>query len=136
MKNYYEVADLLRLPVGDRTYTIPGLSIDGGKTVTALLAGELKDDPMSDDEFFTLMLGTAYAEMLEDGVPKGAIVLAAQASMLDFRSNRAAAELLWDEGGRPKAPEPSPASTPSPSTGKATSTRRRAGTSGTSSQKK
>lgn len=135
MRNYFEVADLLQLPIGDKVYTIPGLSIAAGVKLTALIDGTLKETP-NDDEFLHMMLGTAYDEMLADEVPERAINLAWKTVMAEFKSNRETAEAFWESGGNPKAPDPSPVSTPSPNTGKAPTTRKRAATSGTNSPRK
>jgi hypothetical protein len=84
------------------------------------------------------LLGDLYDEMVADGVPYEALVLAGQTATHDFLYGREAAEAYWNSGGDPKAvAEALPAANVfNRSTGAESTTPTPASTSGTKPQKK
>jgi hypothetical protein len=101
-KDYNEVRQPLELPINGKTYTIPPVMLDDGIRLTDGL------DPKSatvltDDEFYRIVLGPAWDEMKADYVTPSAIYLAGLTALADWKTSRAAAEVLWAAGGDPKA---------------------------------
>lgn len=135
-EDYNKLADPLKLPINGKMYTIPEVgAADGIKFTTSV--GEEDTAALSDEEFFTMFLGPAYAEMVADNVPGPAIIRAAMTALADFQRGRATAEVMWATGGDPKAVEqyltPNRASRRSTSTGGAKKTPSRASTKVTTS---
>lgn len=102
---------------------IPDFQIDGVESV---------------DDMNKELLGPLYDEMVADGVPFEALVLAGQTATHDFLYGREAAEAYWNSGGDPKAvAETLPAANVfSQSTDAENTTKPPASTSGTKPQAK
>lgn len=85
------------------------------------------------DDMNKALLGPLYDQMVADGVPFEALVMAGQVATHDFLYGRAAAEAYWNSGGDPKAvAETLPAANVfSQSTGAENTTPTQASTSGT-----
>lgn len=144
----------LALPIRGKTYVIPEVTADVGLKLAVLrdesfkaAAGEdvdetkLRDlDDDSEQDLYNQCLGTAYQEMVDDGVPYGALKLAGITAYIDFAMGREAAETVWATGGRdPKAETPKssgqpPTETPTRSAAGST-TKQPASRTGTSSRK-
>lgn len=133
----YEEDEPLAFPIRGKVYTLGPVGIDAGLRLSAILAGTEKA-PKDQQVVFRLAMGDVWDEMRADGVPVEAGLRAGLSAMADFQSGRLAAEAIWEAGVDPKALEAWIAgqqdSTPSPSMAKATSTRKRATTSGTTSR--
>jgi hypothetical protein len=134
---YEKFADRLVLPIGGKEYTIPEVGAADGIKFNVNVATE-DAEPISNEEFFHMFLGTAYDEMVADNVPGNAILRAAMTALADWQSNRATAEVMWATGADPKAvtdylkaKAPNRASRRSTGTASATATRSRASTSST-----
>lgn len=138
-KNFNDLVEPLVLPIGDREYTIPPVTIGNGVRYRLFLEGK---EEISDDEAFRLFLGPALDQMTADDVPETARLRAFFTAQADFLRGRKVAEMIWETGGDPKAvdrwlgttPEtstpPQPV-TPSPEPDAATTTKRPASTSTT-----
>ena len=142
LKAYEELADPLIIPINGKEYTIPPLGAHDGILFTLASdpanANEL--DTLTDDQVNRMFLGDVYDEMIADNVPGEALTRALLAAMADHKSGRLAATMLWETGGDPKAVTDyvktlvQRAKRKKP-TDKATSTKRQASTSGTTSRK-
>jgi len=102
----------LKLPIGDKLYTVPppsgrtGLRVqaimqaaavaaDGGEVDTVLLADAAERDMYAD------VLGAAHAEMVTDDVDWPMIKHSAVTAMVWIVQDKAAAERYWNSGGDP-----------------------------------
>ena len=145
LKAYEEFAqEPLAFPISGKVYVVPPLGFTDGVRLQRVLAGE--DDSLNNapaEEGWRLILGTAWDEMVADNVPIEAIARAGFTAMTDFQFGREQAERVWEAGLDPKAlaeavtaaREQLTGLTPSPSTGAANGTRKRASTTTTSSRK-
>ena len=145
LKAYEEFAqEPLAFPVGGKVYTVPPLGFTDGIRLQRVLAGE--DDSLTNapaEDGWRLILGPVFDEMVADKVPMEAIARAGFTAMTDFQFGREQAERVWEAGLDPKAlaeavtaaHEALTASTPSPSTGAANGTRKRASSTTTTSPK-
>lgn len=139
--DFDDLFDPLVLPIGGKKYTIPPMSFAAGARINGLFGDA--PEKLSDEDYFRLLLGPVFDEMVADGVPAKAINRAGMAALADFRETRSVAEATWATGGDPKAlmeyakaQAPNRASRRSMSTGAATATRSRASTSGTKTSRK
>lgn len=133
----------LAFPIGGKTYTLAPLSIPAGLKLAGVVSGEDTEFLESKtEELWKLILGPLWDEMITDGVPLAAAIRVALTAYAEHTEGRATALIAWETGGDPKAlekylsPEPNRASRRSPSTAKATTTKPRVVSSGTSSRKK
>jgi len=135
----------LAFPINGKTYTLAPLGIEAGIRLAAAIVG--KDDELNDlsgSALWRLVLGTVWDDMIADGVPLEAATRAGLAALADHQQGRAFAEVIWETGADPKALEkylteqltPNRATRRSPSTAKATTTRKPVSTSGTTSRPK
>jgi len=90
------------LPINGKNYTIPPLGAADGLRFSGVLKSGA-EETWSDDEFKRVFLGSAYDEMLADNVPETAVSRAAITALAEFKSGRAAAEIMWETNGDPKA---------------------------------
>lgn len=100
--DYNEVVEPLVLPINGKKYTIPPINLDNGVRLTLGLVPDTKQ-PLTDEEFFQLTLGSALDEMRADSVKNEAIGRAAKTALADHQRDRATALVLWKTGGDPKA---------------------------------
>lgn len=100
--DFNELYDPLVLPINGKQYTIPPVSFDAGVKINGIVDGAEK---MGDEEFFRLILGDVFEQMLADKVPAAAINRAGQTALADFKFGRGMAEIMWKTGGDPKAVE-------------------------------
>lgn len=157
-KEYREVAahNPLILRCDGKDYIIPELSVDSGIRVLEISETERQRrlgnvdataPSIEGHEWLRLVLGTAYDEMVADGVPVGFATRAAQVAYADYLGNRETAEIIWEAGDDPKALEEvmksltnratrRAAPKRSNSTGAAKKTPSRASTSGTKTSRK
>jgi hypothetical protein len=134
----------LAFPINGKVYTLAPLGIAAGiKLAGAIVDGDPELDDLKGEALWKLILGTVWDEMITDGVPLEAATRAGLTALADHQEGRAFAEVIWETGADPKALEkyltakaPNRASRRSPSTAKATTTKPRAATSGTTSRKK
>ncbi|MFB7900205.1 hypothetical protein ACFC1B_28240 [Streptomyces xiamenensis] len=133
----------ITLPIGGRTYVIPAPSAEVGLRVQAMVqaaaaaadGGRIRDEVLSDAaerDHYRDVLGTAYEQMLTDGVNWPALKHAALTAMVWITQDRATAEKFWASGGDPKAGAPNRAARRQDRSGGANSTRSQGSTSGTS----
>lgn len=147
--------DSLRLPIGGTTYVVPPVDAKTGIIFERLLAagvtvangGELEGDlsPILDDDqeltLYERALGTAYQQMIDDGVSWPRIKLAGVTSFLFTTAGAEVAEAYWSSGGASQGEAVAPnraarrAQTRSSSTGGASTTRERVSGSGTKSRR-
>jgi len=139
----------LRLPIGGRTYLVPGVNAAIGLRLQALQAvaqqrrlsgSERESLQLGDDDELDLVrdcLGAAYQQMVDDDVPWDWIKHAGMTAFLRWTTGQEAAERFWRSplGEAPGTPSPGRPRT-STTTAAAPSTRRPASTSGTRSRKK
>lgn len=123
--DFNELYEPLVLPINGKQYTIPPVSFDAGARINGIVDGTEK---LGDEDFFRLILGAVFDEMLTDKVPAAAINRAGQTALADFKYGRAMAETMWKTGGDPKAiqelvaPKPNRAARRSKGTGAANKT--------------
>ncbi|MFD7508119.1 hypothetical protein ACFV5N_02045 [Streptomyces sp. NPDC059853] len=134
----------ITLPIGGRTYVIPAPSAEVGLRVQAMVqaaaiaadGGRVRDQVLDDSaehDHYRDVLGTAYEQMLDDGVNWPALKHAALTAMVWITQDRATAERFWASGGDPKAGAPNRAARRQQDRSGGASTTRSAGsTSGTS----
>ena len=105
------LSDELVLPIRGKQYVVPALNaLDGAKFTRlitlfrAVQAGvELSEDELAevtnadftDEVFGPTILGSAYGEMIADGVPKMYVDRAFQTAMAFLTDGREAAEAIW-----------------------------------------
>lgn len=136
-KDYNEIVEPLELPINGKVYRIPPLGLADGIYLTEHLDPKSKSEPMTDEAFRRLLLGDAYEQMLADNVPAGSVRRAALTALADHQSSRAAAEIMWETGGDPKAVQEWAAEATTPtSTAEEPTTPPQASTSGTSRSRK
>lgn len=142
-KEYRDVAEAgLVFPINGKEYLVPPMGIDDGLRLIGVISGD-DAKSMDNESFFTLTLGSALDEMKADNVPMPSVARAALTVLADIREGRAVAEIMWETGNIPERlaaymaakTEELTASTESPSTGEAPSTPSPASTSTTSSRK-
>jgi hypothetical protein len=100
--DYNEVVEPLVLPINGKKYTIAPISLDDGVKLLEGLAPDTKE-PLTDEEFYRLMLGDVLDEMRADNVKKEAISRAAKVALADHQRGRDTAFVFWKTGGDPKA---------------------------------
>lgn len=100
LKDFNDVFEPLVLPINGKQYTIPPASFEAGVKINGIIDGA---ETMTDEEFFALILGPVFQEMVDDKVPSAAIIRAGQTALADFRYGRVMAETMWATGGDPKA---------------------------------
>lgn len=131
-----EFIEPLTLTVKGKQYAIEPLTFEQGLSLAARL-DPTASDRLTGEEFYRFFLGATFDALRADRVPEVYIVRAALTALADYQGGRDVAETMWRTGGDPKALERDTqkrlASTPSPSTAGATSTRRRASTRATTS---
>ncbi|GAA5056466.1 DUF7426 family protein [Streptomyces similanensis] len=131
----------LPLPIGGKTYTVPppsaktGLRVQNVMQAAATAAGGGKvSDAVLDDaaelDLYRDVLGTAYAEMIADGVKWPALKHCAMTAVAWIIQDEDAAERYWNSGGDPSQLAPNRA-TRRASSGTESSTRSRGSTSST-----
>lgn len=114
--------DTLRLPIQGKTYVIESPDAKTGLFVQGLMslaadaragrkvdADDLQALHLDDDEEKDLhrrLLGTAFDEMLDDGVKWHRIRHAGQTAIFWVVRGKETAEEFWNGGGTPKAPTP------------------------------
>lgn len=133
----------LAFPINGKLYKMAPLSIRAGlRLANAVEGGDDELDDLKGEALWRLLLGDVWDDMIADGVPLEAATRAGLAALADHQQGRAFAEVIWETGADPKALEkyltaqaPSRASRRSPSTAKATTTKRPAVTNGTTSRK-
>ncbi|MFH9430234.1 hypothetical protein ACH4JZ_18325 [Streptomyces sp. NPDC017615] len=155
-KQLGEVLDgTLTLPVGETTYTVPAPSAKTGLMVQALMqaaavaadGGDVNESVLADAaerDLYVDVLGTAHAEMVDDGVSWPELKHCAITAMVWIVQNKEAAERYWNAGGDPnrlapnrKARRSSQGTAKStPSRGSTSSTTTRQGTSHSSKKRK
>lgn len=101
-QEYNELVEPLELPINGKTYTIPPVGLDEGIRLADLL-NPASEVPFTDEEAFTLVLGSALGEMRTDHVTPAAIRRAFRAALADWQRDRSTAEMMWVTGGDPKA---------------------------------
>jgi hypothetical protein len=92
----------LELPIGGRLFTLPEPSMDDGLALIAVIDGT-RAEPITDEEFLQLALGSALDEMRAARVEPRAIVLAAYVAALKISAGRDAAETYWNSAGNVEA---------------------------------
>ncbi|KOX16574.1 MULTISPECIES: DUF7426 family protein [unclassified Streptomyces] len=136
------LVESLTLPIGGRHYAVPAPSAEVGLRTQALVhaaavaadGGRADETVLSDAaerDHFRDVLGTAYDEMLADGVSWPALKHAALTCMVWIAQDKVAAERFWNSGGDPNRLAPNRAarrsgganSTRNPGSGSGTSTR-------------
>lgn len=113
--------DTLQLPIGGKVYTVPpvsaktglalqrmlglGVSAANGETVDPAEMAKINLDDDGERDLYATCLGTAYDEMLEDGVPWPRLRHAGITAFMWAAGNRELAEEIWNtpEGGPGKA---------------------------------
>ncbi|MBO1739665.1 hypothetical protein [Leifsonia sp. TF02-11] len=101
-KEFEEIVEPLVLPIAGKKYTVPSIGIADGIRLAANIDPKSTEQPLTNDEFRRITLGTALEEMIADNVPSLAVALAAQTALVDYQTGRAAAEIFWETGGDPK----------------------------------
>ncbi|MEF3114485.1 hypothetical protein [Streptomyces chrestomyceticus] len=136
--------DSLRLPVGNRTYTVPAPSAEVGLRTQALInaaavaadGGAVDEQVLSDAaerDLYRDVLGPAHDQMVADGVSWPALKHCAITAMVWIAQDKAAAERFWHSAGDPSRLAPNRQARRSRSGG-ANSTKRPGSTSGTSTR--
>lgn len=137
------LADSLHLPIGDRTYTVPAPSAEVGLRTQALInaaavvadGGRVDEQVLGDAAERNLygdVLGTAYDEMIADGVTWPELKHCAITAMVWIAQDKEAAEKYWRSAGDPSRLAPNRQARRQ--SGGANSTKRAASTSGTSTR--
>ncbi|WP_434316373.1 DUF7426 family protein [Leifsonia sp. P73] len=98
-RDLYEILPPLVLPIGEKAYTVPFLGYAEAQRLEENVSTDSKAPPMPDPEYFRLMLGPVYDEMLADNVPYSALRLAAMTVQADHQRGRTVAQVLWEAGG-------------------------------------
>ncbi|MBS0231726.1 MAG: hypothetical protein JSS52_11295 [Proteobacteria bacterium] len=98
--DFNELYDPLVLPINGKEYQIPPASFEAGARINGIIDGA---EQLTDEEFFRLVLGGVFDDMVADKVPAAAITRAGQTALADFRYGRGMAETMWKTGGDPKA---------------------------------
>lgn len=98
--DFNDLYDPLILPINGKEYQIPPASFEAGARINGIIDGA---EQLTDEEFFRLLLGDVFDDMVADKVPSEAITRAGQTALADFRYGRGMAETMWKTGGDPKA---------------------------------
>jgi hypothetical protein len=145
----------LRLPIGGKVYVVPpvpalvglraqtimnlgmaaGLAADTGQQVGI---SEADKEILSDEDeknLYADLLGTAYGEMMTDGVPWKVLKHAAVTAMIDCTGDRERAEAFWESLGNRPAPLDKKPPAARKSTAAARKSRPRGSTAGTTSRR-
>lgn len=94
----------LELPYKGKTYVIPEISIDLGARLTVELSNpDSEFNALPIDQMWALLLGDAFEQMREDGVPVRFVARCFMTALTDFQFGRPAAEATWEAGLDPKA---------------------------------
>ncbi|MEV0445965.1 hypothetical protein AB0I84_31500 [Streptomyces spectabilis] len=104
--------ETLVLPIGGRHYTIPAPSAEIGLRVQAIVqaaavaasGGDINTTVLGDADEVDLyrdVLGTAYEQMLADGITWPALKAAARTAVVWIVQDKATAERVWAAGGDP-----------------------------------
>lgn len=123
--DFNDLYDPLVLPINGKQYTIPPVSFAAGVKINGIIDGVEK---LGDEEFYRLLLGSVFDELLSDEVPSTAIDRVGKTALADFQVGRSMAEIMWKTGGDPKAiesltpPKPNRAARRSKGTGAANKT--------------
>ncbi|MEU7163142.1 hypothetical protein AB0A70_00580 [Streptomyces morookaense] len=136
--------ETLHLPIRGTVYTVPAPSAEVGLRTQSLVhaaavaadGGRVDDQVLTDAgerDLYADVLGTAYEQMVADGVPWPALKHAAITAMVWISQDKAAAERYWNSAGDPSRVAPNRAARRSPSAA-ASTTRSRGSTSGTSAR--
>lgn len=105
-RDLYEIIEPLVLPIGGKDYRVPLLGIADAKRLEENASPDSTTPPMSNLEYFQVMLGPVYDEMVQDNVPFASMRLAAMTAQADYQRGRVVAQVLWEAGGDvTKAPE-------------------------------
>lgn len=138
-KDYEEFAAPLVLRINGTEYEIPPVTAKDGIEYQTVYG----DDPKAVVQYadlFRIFLGSAYTQMLDDGVSLVALKQAAKTAWADFLCGRDVAKSVWENVGTdPKVttPEKTPkASKGSHNTGAANTTNSRASTNTTKTSRK
>lgn len=91
-----EVLGPITLPIRDKEYTLPAVSLTDGVRLRAILNGENKDAKWSD--MFDILLGDAHAQLQADGADATTTDRVFFTALADFQSGREAAEKVWEHG--------------------------------------
>lgn len=115
--NLNDVLDLrLRLPIGGKTYIVdPPSAADGAYLMNLMALGLAADAgvdvtgveleiPDGDADFASRTLGTAYQQMLDDGLSLQQIGFAAETAFLAWTVSKEFAENHWGTGGKATRP--------------------------------
>ncbi|RLU85887.1 hypothetical protein CTZ27_26330 [Streptomyces griseocarneus] len=132
----------LHLPIGGRTYRVPAPSAEVGLRTQAIVqaaavaadGGRVDDQVLTDAaerDLYADVLGTAYGQMIADGVTWPALKHSAITVMVWIAQDKDAAERYWNSGGNPNSAAPNRQARRARSAA-ASSTRSRGSTSGTS----
>lgn len=102
--DYFAVVEPLQLPIGGKVYTIPPISAQLGLTFSGALKGtDSSLEKLETREFWALVLGVAYTEMVTDNVPDESIERAGLTALADYQIGRDHALLTWKAGMDPEA---------------------------------
>lgn len=95
----------LRIPIAGKTYEIPPVSIAAAMEIEALKEKEAESPLVGDDadQSWRLIMGSAYDEMIADGVPHRALTRAKLTAAIDYQFDRDMAEQFWEMNSIPKA---------------------------------
>lgn len=142
----------LKLPISGKVYSLPPVSAELGPRLQILMsvgvdvstgqrvaeADQVVLNDMDERKLYEDVLGTAYGEMVADGVPWPALKHAAMTVMIDATVDRASAEAYWESAGKSPAPAAKkPDDRLPPKARKATATRTpKASTAGTTTRKR
>lgn len=109
--------DTIELPVGGKTYVVPGVDAETGLYCQRLLergkaaylgkdvdGGELDDE--AEMSLYERVLGPVYAELIADGVSWPKISHCGLTAFFWAANNRTTAEKYWNSGGNPEALTP------------------------------
>lgn len=135
----------LELPVGGKLYKVPPISAEDGLWAQALMdlavraatGGDPGDAAALDDDdernLYQRMLGSAYDEMITDGLDWPSLQRCGTTAYLHFTAGEAAALKFWEEG---PGEAPAPLNREARRSATVTSIPSRGSTSGTKSPKK
>lgn len=143
-RDYTEFAardDALVLPYKGKGYRIPDVGIKTAAILHGISSGtEQPPQEWSGEQFYRVLLGDAYDEMLDDNVPVPFVQRATTTAWTDVVKGRVAAVAMWEMGDDPEAwaavtaaPQESPEPSSSAGSGAAKATARRSASRSTSS---
>jgi len=133
----------LQFPISGKTYTLKPIDIPAGIRLAEIVSGKDKAAKnLAGEALWKLLLGSLWDEMVADGVPLAAATRAGLTALADYQYGREMAEAAWESGADPKAltvyltsKTGNRATRRSAGTGKATTTKPRAVSNGTTSPK-